>query len=208
MSAILKFRSSPKKGVAVSSQGSQLSLCMDFRFNMLRNVKKVVWKNEKSWYRQVKDGLNWFGYCCNINCIHYKDMFVSPRGYGIFKLEQELHEFSCPVCLQNYVEIVNVGFVNCEWALKGAFRSDPLIKVISEGQTYDNKLYIFSEINYSKEFDHLNIFAKKIEGQPLISNVQSESSFSSISGSNYSEMSPRPINNKGQVSENKSLQGG
>ena len=77
-----------------------MSVCIDFRFNLLRNVKKVNWKVKAPWYRQVHDGLNWFGYCKNKACQAHSELFIVNRGYGIFKLEQELAEFSCPVCMQ------------------------------------------------------------------------------------------------------------
>ena len=111
---------------------------MDFRFNLLRNVKKVSWKKNQPWYREVRNGLNWFGYCYNANCVSYKMLFVNNRGYGIFKLENEHHNFSCPVCLQFHVEICNIGFVSCEWAIQGQLKSDETIKIVSDGQTFDD----------------------------------------------------------------------
>ena len=56
------------KFVALDRRSSMLSVCIDFRFNLLRNVKKVNWKVEAPWYREVHDGLNWFGYCKNRAC--------------------------------------------------------------------------------------------------------------------------------------------
>lgn len=104
------------------NQDSPMSLCMDFRFNCLRDVKKVHWKAGSPWYCEVQDGLSWFGYCLNTDCSALKQLFVVNRGYGIFKLGNELTDFSCPVCgLTNY-ELRNMGFVNCEWALKGALK--------------------------------------------------------------------------------------
>lgn len=67
----------------------------------------------------MHDGLNWFGYCKNRKCVTYDELFVVNRGYGIFKLEQELAEFSCPVCMGNSFDLSNMGFVHTEWALKG-----------------------------------------------------------------------------------------
>ena len=75
--------------------------------------------------------------------------------------------------------MVNIGFVNCEWALKGQFKEDTSIKVVSEGQTYDDKLYTFNEINYEKEFEHLIIFTKEIDELRDFRNVPSVSSYSS-----------------------------
>jgi len=109
--ALLKFQSKIR-------QSSQLSVCIDFRFNLLRNIKKVNWQ-DNCWYREVHDGLNWFGYCKNKQCVAFDALFVVNRGYGIFKLEQELAEFCCPVCSRAYFDLSNMGFVNCEWAIKG-----------------------------------------------------------------------------------------
>jgi aspartate carbamoyltransferase regulatory subunit len=83
----------------------------------------VNWKIKAPWYREVHDGLNWFGYCKNRNCVTFEELFVVNRGYGIFKLEQELAEFSCPVCMETHFDLSNMGFVNCEWALKGQLRT-------------------------------------------------------------------------------------
>jgi hypothetical protein len=77
---------------------SHFAICMDFQFNRLRDVKKVDWKDESPWYCEVQDGLSWFGYCFNEACKAKKQLFVVNRGYGIFKLENELCELVCPVC--------------------------------------------------------------------------------------------------------------
>ena len=177
---------------AVRQQSSKISVCIDFRFNLLRNVKKVNWKKEAPWYREVHDGLNWFGYCKNRGCQAHAELFVVNRGYGIFKLEQELAEFSCPVCMQTQFDLSNMGFVNCEWALKGQLRSSSHVKIYADGQTYDQKLYTFEELNYKKEFNYLNIFVKRSESASSIhlSDIDGEpSSQSSISSpSNASQM--------------------
>ena len=97
---------------------------MDFRFNQLRQVKKVQWKEEAPWYCEVQDGLSWFGYCHNKQCKAFKNLFTVNRGYGIFKLDQEINEFNCPVCKKTDYALRNLGFVNCEWALKGVLKSN------------------------------------------------------------------------------------
>lgn len=167
---------------------------MDFRFNHLRNVKKVNWKQDAPWYCEVRDGLNWFGYCLNEDCETYRSLFVVNRGFGIFKLEQELNEFSCPVCSQVRYDLRNVGFVNCEWAMKGSLKRDAKAKIFADGQTFDGKLYTFKEMDYQTEFDRLNLFVKKNEEQN-----ENISSCSSISGSAYNDSSRRPIDNKRQI---------
>ena len=176
--AMLKFSK-------VIQKHSQLSVCIDFRFNLLRNVKKVNWKVMSPWYREVREGLNWFGYCKNRNCQAHSELFVVNRGYGIFKLEQELAEFSCPVCMQPYFDLSNMGFINCEWALKGQLKGSNNIKVYADGQTYDSKLYTFEELNYKREFNYLNIFIKRSENDNLkaVRDDLEPSSQSSISSS-------------------------
>lgn len=69
--------------------------------------------------------------------------------------------------------------MSCEWALKGQFKEDPSIKVVSEGQTYDDKLYTFNEINYGNEFAQLIIFTKEIDELRDFKNIPSASSYCS-----------------------------
>lgn len=142
---------------------------MDFGFNCLRDVKKVDWKNENEspWYCEVRDGLSWFGYCLNTSCDANRKLFVVSRGYGIFKLEHELSEFVCPACQGDNYELRNIGFVNCEWALKGIRKQNSASRIISDGTTYDNKLHTFMEIDYKTQFEFLNIFAKRNTDQQM-----------------------------------------
>ena len=85
-----------------------------------------------------------------------------------------------------------MGFVNCEWALKGQLRSSSNVKIYADGQTYDQKLYTFEELNYKKEFNYLNIFVKRAENASShhLSEIDGEpSSQSSISSpSNASQI--------------------
>lgn len=63
--------------------------------------------------------------------------------------------------MQENYELRNLGFVNCEWALKGVRKSNAASRIISDGTTYDNKLHTFCEIDYKTQFQVLNIFVKK-----------------------------------------------
>lgn len=38
---------------------------IDFTFNTIKNVKKVNWKNEAPWFREISDGFCWLAYCQN-----------------------------------------------------------------------------------------------------------------------------------------------
>jgi len=106
-------------------------------------VKRVEWKGESPWYCEVQDGFSWFGYCLNDECAVYRGLFVVNRGYGIFKLDNEINDLSCPVCYSKKYELRNIGFVNCEWALKGALKNNTASRVIVDGHTFDSKLYTF-----------------------------------------------------------------
>ena len=60
-------------------------------------------------------------------------MFTVSRGYGVFKMSKDLTDFSCPVCHTKHFELRNVGFVNCEWALKGKLLYKAESRVFGEG---------------------------------------------------------------------------
>lgn len=92
--------------------------------------------------------MSWLGYCLTPSCESYRQLFVLNRGYGIYKLTKELQEICCPVCKKKDFELRNLGFVNCEWALKGKLMGKGESKVFGDGKTYDGKLYTFKETNY------------------------------------------------------------
>ena len=69
----------------------------------------------------------------------------------------------CPVCSDKNFEIRNVGFVNCEWILRGLLKNREDSKISADGKTYDNKLYTFKETSYLKVFEYLEINAKAIK---------------------------------------------
>ena len=173
---------------------------MDFRFNQLRHVKKVQWKQKCDWWCEVTDGFSWYGHCLKKDCKVYKNLFVINRGFGLFKLDQELEGLCCPVCKKRKFELRNIGFVNCEWAIKGALNSSPDQKIFAEGQTFDDKLYTFTEANYKTSFSYLNVFVKKktLNGFQNFANALSEedSLDSSVSISEYGPESRRIEKNK------------
>jgi hypothetical protein len=61
------------------------------------------------------------------------------------------------------VVIRNVGFVNCEWILKGKLKRNEESKLYTEGRTYDGKLYTFKEAEYKKVFENLHILVKPVK---------------------------------------------
>jgi hypothetical protein len=146
---------------SVDPESKKVSVGLDFTFNALRNVHRVGWKPDAPWYREITDGMSWFAYCKNQSCQAFKSMFVISKGYGIFKMSKDVVDISCPLCQSKNFELRNVGFVNCEWALKGKLNYKSESRVFGEGQTYDGKLYTFKETNYLKVFEQLEIMAKR-----------------------------------------------
>lgn len=49
----------------VNPENHRVSVGLDFTFNALRNVKRVAWKNDAPWFREITDGMSWFAYCKN-----------------------------------------------------------------------------------------------------------------------------------------------
>lgn len=86
-----------------------------------------------------------------------------------------------------------MGFVNSEWAIKGALKPNNNSKIFVDGQTFDKKLYTFKETDYKQAFMYLNIFVKK-RADALFDNMSQEEeilSDSSIAVSNYGPSSRR-----------------
>lgn len=88
-------------------------------------------------------------------------------------MSKEINDnITCPGCKEKNFELRNVGFVNCEWALKGKLHFKQESRVFGEGQTYDGKLYTFKETNYLKVFEQLEIMAKKMKDAKVINTSQ------------------------------------
>lgn len=88
-------------------------------------------------------------------------------------MEKDINEICCPICKkQNCFDLRNVGFVNCEWILKGRMNLNKDSKLYCEGKTYDGKLYTFKETNYQKAFEQLHILAKHIKDQKFQNNSE------------------------------------
>lgn len=48
-------------------------------------------------------------------------------------MSKDINDICCPVCKAKNFELRNVGFVNCEWALKGKLLYKPDSRVFGEG---------------------------------------------------------------------------
>ena len=99
------------------------ALGIDFSFNTIKDVKKVNWKEEAPWFREISDGFCWLCYCMNENCRAYKELVVINRGYRYLNIKDEISKIVCPCCKtgnkkgpngeEPTLVIRNCGFVNC-----------------------------------------------------------------------------------------------
>lgn len=61
---------------------------IDFTFNTIKTVKKVAWKEEAPWYREVTDGFCWIAYCHNDELNQEEFLRAKKRAkYGPQKLD-------------------------------------------------------------------------------------------------------------------------
>jgi hypothetical protein len=69
---IKKKKVVPKLNFAMSGDEScsskndenyKIAMGIDFTFNTIKNVKKVNWKDDAPWFREITDGFCWLCYC-------------------------------------------------------------------------------------------------------------------------------------------------
>jgi hypothetical protein len=142
-------------------------------------VKKVEWKIEAPWYREITDGFCWLCYCQNPKCEGYRQLVVINKGYCVIAINKDMNNLVCPICKTGnkssgpLLSIKNCGFVNCEWAMRGILKKNKDSKIYAEGRTYDNKLYTFRESDYRQIWCALDIIVKKLDGKTTLKNIQS-----------------------------------
>jgi hypothetical protein len=136
-------------------------------------VRKVGWKEDAPWFREISDGLSWLSYCRNGRCAAFNELVVVNRGFGVFSVHKEMQAARCPMCLAGgqLLEVKNCGFVNSEWAMRGILNKNKESKIYADGRTYDSKLYTFKECDYRSIWFALDIMVKPLppppEGKPL-----------------------------------------
>ena len=147
-----------------NSTSFQVSLGIDFTFNTIKNVKKVAWKEDAPWYREISDGLCWLCYCQNERCPASKQLVVVNKGFGVFSIAREMNAIRCPCCLSGKdLQVRNCGFVNCEWAMRGILQRNKDSKIYADGRTYDSKLYTFKECDYKAIWFALDLMVKELD---------------------------------------------
>ena len=165
--------------MAQSQVSGLLSLGIDFSFNSIKTVRKVNWKEEAPWYCEIEDGLSWLCYCKNKECRAMDQLVVINRSYLVTSIERELRQLVCPVCgkgnqtVEPTLQIRNCGFVNCEWAMKGVPIRNKDSKIVSDGRTYDGKLYTFQENDHRVMWQTLDIVVKKLSDKNNWTNLPS-----------------------------------
>ena len=158
------FPNSTSVDNANQSQSFQVSLGIDFTFNTIKNVKKVNWKEDAPWYREITDGLSWLCYCHNPKCPAFKQLVVVNKGFGVFSIQKEMLNLRGPCCSSSVnLQVRNSGFVNCEWAMRGILNRNKDSKIYADGRTYDSKLYTFKECDYRHIWFALDIMVKPID---------------------------------------------
>ena len=141
----------------------KVSLGIDFTFNTIKNVKKVTWKEEAPYYREISDGFCWLAYCYNEQCpLAFGQLVVINRGYAnnVFSIQRDWAngDLSCPVCRdQKFIKVRNCGFVNCEWTMRGILKRNRSSKIYADGRTYDGKLHTFKECDYLSVWSSLDV---------------------------------------------------
>jgi hypothetical protein len=142
---------------------SKLTMGLDFgSFTMLKNINKLDFDKEAPRYREVSDGLSLFCTCQNVKCKIKSDLFIKNLGYGRFNIMDEIHHVKCPLCLNESIEVKNVGFVKCEWVYAGTLlKGNKSSNLNGDGMTVDNKLYVLNETDLSKHFEYLDITVKE-----------------------------------------------
>jgi len=78
-------------------------------------------------------------------------MVVINRGFGEFKLADDVSIVACPHCKSSSTLVLwNIGFVKCVWSIKGMLNmpngtTTPVLSM--EGKCYDSCLYTMKEID-------------------------------------------------------------
>jgi hypothetical protein len=116
----------------------------------MKNIYKLSFDQNASDLCECSDGINLFFYCLNKNCNLYNKLYVKNLGYGIFDILKEGEKIFCPLCLQNCLELKNLGLINSKWVYKGIIGGNKKNTFEGDGLTIDEKLYIFKEAKLNK----------------------------------------------------------
>jgi hypothetical protein len=74
--------------------------------SMEHEVERKFRRSEKRW-RKLRSGLAFRGKCRNSSCDAFNDMIVINRGFGTFRINEEMVEAECPACGNNTDKVNN-----------------------------------------------------------------------------------------------------
>jgi len=96
---------------------------LDFTFNTIKDVKKVDWKQQAPWYREITDGFCWLAYCqnttlsanhlvqANLKCKYgpnaRPDLYQNEYQRAMRELDHSI-SYKCPA--YNELVVINRGY--------------------------------------------------------------------------------------------------
>ena len=167
--------------ILIEKTSEQCSMGLDFRFNILKNFKKLEhYDLNAPSFRNVSDGMNLFIYCLNKSCKLYNNYFTICKGYGSFDILNILEDIICPFCHLNKLSLRNLGMINSKWVYKGFLKSKFESKINGDGITLENnKLYIIKEIIFEDQFLNLLLEVEFYQTKTSINSNINKNSFQS-----------------------------
>ena len=172
--------------ILIENSPEKCFIGLDFKFNVMNNLKKIQnYENNAPSYRNVSDGLNFFIYCLNKECLIYNNYFTVNKGYGSFNIFHILNDINCPLCNCKYFSLRNLGMINSKWNFKGFLKGVKKSKINGEGITLDNdKLYIIKEIIFENQFESLFLEVEYYQIKiPIVSSNNNKTSKNSYQSS-------------------------
>ena len=167
--------------IMIESSNKKCVIGLDFRFNYMRNFKRINFDETAPSFREVTDGLNLFVYCMNPNCELNNQYFIITIGYGTFDIFSEMYQVKCPKCKGSHKELRSIGMINAKWSYKGLLKGKRESKFEGDGFTLENfKLFALPEIQFLKQFSGLLIEVKEYKNQTNITEEENNDEYSMI----------------------------
>ena len=172
--------------ILIENSPEKCFIGLGFKFNVMNTLKKIQnYESNAPSYRNVSDGLNFFIYCLNKECLIYNNYFTVNKGYGSFNIFDILNDINCPLCNCKYFSLRNLGMINSKWNFKDFLKGVKKSKINGEGITLDNdKLYIIKEIIFENQFESLFLEVEYYQIKiPIVSSNNNKTSKNSYQSS-------------------------
>jgi hypothetical protein len=69
---------------------------LDLTFNTIKDIKKVSWKDDAPWFREIEDGFCWVAYCTN------KDLKSYDAYQAVQRAEQSSQDLTSAEIRKRY----------------------------------------------------------------------------------------------------------